>query len=121
MNATLKSKKAYKKIKTILIIPDIPKYMDLRNKIMNQQEYLGYISATTKEEDRPILFVKEVKTLKRKSDKKQFGYSIFTQSIGSGITSRFTLLNRDAKEYGELHKNDIIKCLDYEIKNSYFR
>lgn len=32
MNATLKSKKAYKKIKTILIIPDIPKYMDLRNK-----------------------------------------------------------------------------------------
>lgn len=94
--------------------------MDLRNKIMNQQEYLGYISATTKEEDRPILFVKEVKTLKRKSDKKQFGYSIFTQSIGSGITSRFTLLNRDAKEYGELHKNDIIKCLDYEIKNSYF-
>lgn len=94
--------------------------MDLRNKIMNQQEYLGYISATTKEEDRPILFVKEVKTLKRKSDKKQFGYSIFTQSIGSGITSRFTLLNRDAKEYGELYKNDIIKCLDYEIKNSYF-
>lgn len=94
--------------------------MDLRNKIMNQQEYLGYISATTKEEDRPILFVKEVKALKRKSDKKQFGYSIFTQSIGSGITSRFTLLNRDAKECGELHKNDIIKCLDYEIKNSYF-
>lgn len=94
--------------------------MDLRNKIMNQQEYLGYISATTKEEDRPILFVKEVKALKRKSDKKQFGYSIFTQSIGSGITSRFTLLNRDAKECEELHKNDIIKCLDYEIKNSYF-
>ena len=94
--------------------------IDLRNKIINQQEYLGYISANGKEEDRPILFVQDVKTLRRKSDNKQFGYSVFTQSIGSGITSRFTVLNKTIKEHEKINKGDLIKCLDYSVERGYF-
>jgi DNA polymerase-3 subunit alpha len=94
--------------------------IDLRNKIINQQEYLGYISANGKEEDRPILFVQDVKTLRRKSDNKQFGYSVFTQSIGSGITSRFTVFNKTIKEHEKINKGDLIKCLDYSVERGYF-
>lgn len=94
--------------------------IDLRNKIINQQEYLGYISANGKEEDRPVLFVQDVKTLRRKSDNKQFGYSVFTQSIGSGITSRFTVFNKTIKEHEKINKGDLIKCLDYSVERGYF-
>lgn len=94
--------------------------IDLRNKIINQQEYLGYISATEKPEDRPILFIKKVQPLKRKKDGKQFGYGILTQSIGSGIISYFTIINKTFKECGELKKNDIIQCLDYDVRNGYY-
>ena len=94
--------------------------IDLRNKIITQQEYLGYISSTDKEEDRPILFVKKIQKLKRKKDGKQFGYGIVTQSIGSGISSYFTIINKTFKECGEINKNDIIQCLDYETRNGYY-
>lgn len=73
--------------------------------------YTGYISG--KESDRSTLFIKDVFPVKRKRDGKQFGYNILTQSIGSGIESRFTIFNR-VYDNDPIKKGDIIKCLGYE-------
>ena len=72
--------------------------------------YSGYVSGN--EDDRSTLFVKDVFPVKRRSDGKQFGYNILTQSIGSGIESRFTVFNRVYNE-DPIKKDDIIKCLRY--------
>lgn len=79
--------------------------------------HAGYIS--NKEEDRRKLFVKDVFPLKRKRDNAQFGYSILTQSIGSGIESRFTVFNRLYKE-APIKKDDIIFCTNYSREGSYY-
>lgn len=80
--------------------------------------YSGYISGN--EEDRPKLFVKEIFPVKRRSDGKQFGYNILTQSIGSGIESRFTVFNR-AFDQMPIKKGDVIKVLDWSReKGIYF-
>ena len=72
--------------------------------------YNGYISG--KEEERAILFVKDVYPVKRKRDGKQFGYSVLTQSIGSGIEGRFTVFNSEYN-LSPIKKGDVIKCLRY--------
>lgn len=98
-------------------LPDINDVIKIRNycEIMGQS---GYISG--KEDDRPKLFVKEVFPLKRKSDGRQFGYSILTQSIGSGIESRFTVFNR-VYELEPIKKGDVICVLSWEReKGQYF-
>lgn len=80
--------------------------------------YSGYISG--KEDDRSTLFVKDVFPVKRRSDGKQFGYNVLTQSIGSGIESRFTVFNRVYNE-DPIQKDDVIKCLRYRRdKGGYF-
>jgi hypothetical protein len=80
--------------------------------------YVGYVSG--KDEDRRKLYVLEVYPLVRKSDNKQFGYSVVTKSIGSGKESRFTVVN---KVYDEdpIKKGDIIFCKAYEKQGQYFR
>lgn len=100
-----------------LNLPDVNDVVKVRNycEIMGQT---GFISG--KEEDRPKLFVKEVYPLKRKSDNKQFGYSILTQSIGSGLESRFTVFNKVYKE-SPIRKDDVIRVLSWERqKGQYF-
>lgn len=72
--------------------------------------YNGFISGN--ENDRAILFVKDAFPVKRKSDGKQFGYNILTQSVGSGIESRFTVFNR-VYEKDPIRKGDVIRCLGY--------
>lgn len=71
-------------------LPDVNDVTKVKNycDIMGQSGYVSGVDA-----DRPKLFVKEVFPVKRKSDGKQFGYNILTQSIGSGIESRFTVFN----------------------------
>lgn len=90
-------------------LPDINDVLKIRNycEIMGHN---GYISG--KKEDRPKLFVKEVYPLKRKSDGKQFGYSILTQSVGSGIESRFTVFNR-VYASAPIKKDDLILVIDW--------
>ncbi len=80
-----------------------------RLKIQDQEDILGYFSPTGKEEDRPVLLVKEVSPLVRKADHAQFGYSYFCRSIGSGIETRFTVTNKVAEQGGLAFPGDIIK------------
>jgi len=79
--------------------------------------YSGYVSG--KEEDRRRLYISTVKPLHRKSDRKQFGYSIFTKSIGSGVESRFTVFNR-VYDKNPVNEGDIIYCKGFERNGEYF-
>lgn len=63
-------------------------------KARNFYDIMGYNYVSGKEEDRRKLFVRGVHPLKRKKDGVQFGYSILTQSLGSGIEARFSVMNR---------------------------
>ena len=80
--------------------------------------YIGYVSG--KEEDRRKLYVLDVYELVRKKDKKQFGYSIITKSIGSGVESRFTVVN-NVYNRDPIKKGDIIICKGWERNGQYFR
>ena len=66
------------------------------------------------------LYIKDIYQLKRKSDGKQFGYSVITQSIGSGKEARFTVFNREYN-YLPISKGDIIRLIDWtRDKGMYF-
>ena len=79
--------------------------------------YSGYVSG--KDEDRRKLYIRDVFPVKRKRDGKQFGYNILTQSIGSGIESRFTVFNH-LYEKDPIQKGDVIYCTSYEKDGIYF-
>lgn len=84
----------------------------------NVMGYSGY--TTGKEEDMRKLYIKDIYQLKRKSDGKQFGYSVITQSIGSGKEARFTVFNREYN-YLPISKGDIIRLIDWtRDKGMYF-
>lgn len=86
----------------------------------NYADIMGYVGYTTgREEDRKILYVKDVYPVKRKKDGKQFGYSILTQSIGSGIEGRFTVFN-GLYNKEPINKNDIISCNSFQREGAYF-
>ena len=94
--------------------------LSLLDKVKNFKEAAGYVGYTTgREEDRRKLFITDLKPLKRKRDGKQFGYSFYTKSIGSGIESRFTVFNtafnRDPVVVG-----DIINCDSWRRDGIYF-
>lgn len=82
---------------------------------------MGYSGYTTgREEDMKKLYVKEIHPLKRKADGKQFGYSVITQSIGSGKEARFTVFNREFN-YLPITQGDIIRLIDWSRdKGMYF-
>lgn len=89
-------------------------------KVQNFKEYMGYVGyCSEKEEDRRKLFVLNVYPLCRKSDGKQFGYSIITKSIGSGKESRFTVFNSVFNK-DPIKENDIIFCADFTREGPYF-
>ena len=89
-------------------------------KVKNFSEIMGYVGYVSgNENDRRKLFVKEIYPLKRKSDGAQFGYSIITQSIGSGIESRFTVFNR-LYNNAPIKKGDIILCTGFSRDGVYF-
>jgi len=72
--------------------------------------YNGYVSG--REEDRAILFIKEVIPARRKKDGKLFGYGVLTRSLGSGIESRFTVF-KEVYQQDPIKKDDVIRCLKY--------
>ena len=64
--------------------------------------------------------MKEVVPLKRKADKKLFGYSIIYTSIGSGIDGRMTLF-KGRYDRDPIQEGDVIKCLKYTKDGRYFQ
>lgn len=100
------------------LIPDT----NMKVKFVNQRELIGLAPFPTgKEEDRPVLFIRGVTPLCRKSDGKQFGVSVITSSLGSGIQSRFSIKGTEYKKFKEepIAENDIIRCLAWENEKGY--
>lgn len=96
---------------------DLSDILKVRN-FVDVMGYVGYVSG--KEEDRRKLYVLDVYTLVRKKDNKQFGYSIVTKSIGSGVESRFTVVNK-VYDQDPIRKGDIIYCKSFEKNGQYYR
>lgn len=80
--------------------------------------YAGYISG--KEEDRNKLYIKEVYPVRRKKDNVVFGYSLVTQSIGSGKESHMTVFKK-AYDADPVKPDDILVCKSWERDGKYFR
>lgn len=103
-----------------LLSLSIPEF-GYKDMMVTQKEYLGFVSLVTgKEEDRAKLRIKGVYPVCRKSDGKQFGYSIITQSIGSGKESRMTVFNK-RYDKNPIHENDIILCKRWERDGKYYQ
>lgn len=99
-----------------LHLPDV----DLRTKMQNQLEILGYVELTTgKEEDRRKLLVTDCVPLKGKTGGDVWGYAIFTRSIGSGKTSRLTLRAR-LYNANPIKKSDIIYASNVGKERDYW-
>lgn len=98
-------------------MPDLSDILKVQN-FYDVMGYIGYVSGN--EADRRKLYVTDLKPLMRKRDKKQFGYSVFTKSIGSGKESRFTLVNR-VFEKEPIRAGDIILCKSFDRDGGYFR
>lgn len=78
--------------------------------------YAGYMSG--REEDRAKLYVKAVFPVSRK-DGKQFGYSVLTQSLGSGIETRFTVFNR-VFDKEPIQGGEVVLCKNWSKERGYF-
>lgn len=97
-------------------MPDLPDII----KVKNFEDAMGYVGYTSgKEEDRRKLFITGIYPLMRKKDGVQFGYSVLTKSIGSGVSARFTVFNR-VFDRQPITKNDIIYCKEYTRDRGYF-
>lgn len=80
--------------------------------------YAGYVSG--KETDRNKLLITGVYPVRRKRDNEVFGYSVLTQSIGSGKESRMTVFKRKFDK-DPIRENDIIVCKRWERDGKYFQ
>ena len=98
-------------------LPDLSDVIKVQN-FNDIMGYAGYISG--KPEDRPKLYIVDAYPLKRKDNGEQFGYSVVTKSIGSGIESRFTVVNSVFNKE-PIKKGDIILCKSYTRNGEYFR
>ena len=128
INKDGKESKSYRKMNTMEILRQAEVYikslhmadLPMPVKAKNFNDAIGYPGYVTgKEEDRPILMVIKVYPLRRKSDDKQFGYSIITKSVGSGIESRFTIFNR-VFDKQKIKAGDLIKCLQFRRDGGYY-
>lgn len=94
---------------------------DFKTKIATQREYLGFVCITTANDaDRSKLMVKGVFPLHRKKDDALFGYSIVSQSMGSGKESRMTVFKRRF-EANPIKEGDLIRCKKWQRDGQYFQ
>lgn len=100
-----------------LHMEDLSDTLKVRN-FADVMGYAGYVSG--KESDRRKLYIMDVFPLVRKRDGAQFGYSIVTKSIGSGVESRFTVPNK-LYSAAPIKKGDIIYCDAFTRQGQYFR
>lgn len=95
--------------------------LTLVEKVKNFEEVTGYLGFITgKDDDRRKLFITDIKPLFRKKDNKQFGYSFYTKSIGSGVESRFTVFNT-MYNLLPVKKGDIVYCSKWRRDGPYFQ
>lgn len=74
-----------------LSLPDL----DLRVKIANSLEYLGYVDiATGQESDRKKLLIESMTPITGKTSSEPWCYRINTMSVGSGVKSRLTVRSK---------------------------
>ena len=100
-----------------LHLPDL----DLRTKIQNCLDVLGYVDiATGREEDRKRLLITDCSPIQDKTTGEAWGYRVSTRSLGSGKTSRITV-------YADIYKQkpfvagDIVYCdTVYKNKSGYW-
>ncbi len=91
------------------------KDLSLLIKVNNCNDLLGYAGYVSgRDQDRPVLFVEDIYPLKRRSDGKQFAWSVSTRSVGSGRESKWTLplYLQKAKP---IEKGSLIYCEGYTI------
>lgn len=100
-----------------LDLPDLEDTAKVRN-FIDTMGYVGYVSG--KEEDRRKLYILDIYPLVRRKDGRQFGYSVATKSIGSGVESHFTVVNQIFNKE-PLHEGDIIYCVSWNRDGKYFR
>ena len=98
-------------------LEDLSDLLKVRN-FYDVMGYIGYVSG--KEEDRRKLYVTDVKPLRRRDDGEQFGYRVFTKSIGRGKESRFTVLCR-VYDKDPIKSGDIIYCKEYKRDGEYYK
>ncbi len=91
----------------------------LKEQVLFQIEYTDGILPTRNESDRRYLYVKEMYPAKRKKDGKQFGWNIVTQSLGSGIETKFTVFN-DMYKKVPIEVGEVIYCIKYSQNGKYF-
>lgn len=100
-----------------LNVSDLSLVLKIRN-FIDIMGYSGYVSG--KEEDRAKLYIKDVYPVRRKKDNVIFGYSILTQSVGSGKESRMTVFKKRF-EQDPIHQTDLIVCKKWDRDGGYFR
>ena len=95
------------------------KPMTIKEKAEVQREYMGYVDlATGKQEDRPKLYILDVKTLKSKASGRVWARQITAQSIGSGKQSNYTITSKNYHE--EFQVGDVILCKHLEKQKDYW-
>jgi len=88
----------------------------LKEKMLSQQDFMGYIDLTTgREQDRRKLIVLDEFPLKK--DGRTWGHKVSVRSLGSGIANSFTILSKNYKEKINVH--DIIYCEKWSRKNNW--
>lgn len=120
--------KSYTKLDAVPILHEVEEAIldagmeDLSDlvKVKNYADVMnGEVYVSGKESDRRKLYVKDVYPLKRKRDGKQFGFSVVTQSIGSGVDARFTVFNKTCRDE-PITSGDIILCTGFRREGQYF-
>ena len=92
-------------------LPDL----DLRVRIQNYMDILGYIGIqTNRPEDRCRLIITEVWPLNSKDDGKPWAYRLGTQSVGTGKTASLTVY-ADCFDRTPLHNGDIIQTTPSDV------
>lgn len=123
------TEKQFNKLNCHNILNEIEQYImtmnlgdvDIKTKIANQLEYMGYIGIKTdKSEDGPKIVILEMKVMKQREAVEPWGVIIDAQSIGSGKRSSYTIPYKLYKKC-KFNKNDVIKIRDwYKNKRGYF-
>lgn len=97
-------------------VEDLSDLLKVKN-FIDAMGYMGYV--TMKGEDRAKLYVEKIFPLERKRDKKQFGYSVITKSLGFGKESRFTVFNK-VFDKEPIKVGDVIFCKGWHLENGVY-